>query len=124
WPTAGGRVTNSGVGSADQSDMCCMTVEVLAASVVDRRRGRVGMTFGELHLPQWDAGVEGGASRRHLIRGWPESRWTRARANVRQRPLRSPHESPDMRTWTIHDDPTLRVAAGARVSAGCRGWGG
>ena len=41
-----------------------MAIEVLAAPVVDRRRARVGVPGGELHIPQRHAGVEGGHDER------------------------------------------------------------
>src|SRR4051812_29955676 len=54
------RRDESAAGDERYDDIRGVPVEVLAPSVVDRRCSRVGVTGGDLYVPQRYAGVEGG----------------------------------------------------------------
>ncbi len=67
-PPVSSRLRRKAAGSAARyegdDDVGGVTVEVLSASVVDRRRSRIGVAGGELHVSEGDAGIEGGHDER------------------------------------------------------------
>jgi hypothetical protein len=84
--------SGSTAGDEGDDDVCGVAVEVLAAPVIDGRSPGVGVTSGDLDVPERDASVEGGHDERCSQHVWmhgaePGALADRADPSVRGAPV-------------------------------------